>query len=237
MGDEWAESAATWDDDPIVRFYSEEAFRMVEEKVAPLLDLSASTVLDVGCGTGLLSRKLASRCLKVVSVDPSEAMVRQCRDKSADVPNMEIICGVVDDVADRRFDLAVASSVCAFVDDYVAFLRTVARTSTFFLQLDWRNDRATLGDYGAGFSETLLDDCLRNVGFTPKFLGNMFEIKPDEDTPTGYVIGALAERPISKDDLLSSNMDDDEEDGLPEEVTETSYFDCSNGTSVECIIL
>jgi demethylmenaquinone methyltransferase / 2-methoxy-6-polyprenyl-1,4-benzoquinol methylase len=44
-----------------------------------LLDARHQTVLDVGCGTGLMSAKLARMDRRVVAVDLSAAMIAQAR--------------------------------------------------------------------------------------------------------------------------------------------------------------
>ncbi|AWN31258.1 class I SAM-dependent methyltransferase [Streptomyces sp. NEAU-S7GS2] len=47
--------------------------------------------LDIGCGDGLLVRKLAGRIREVTGVDRSAAMVRLARERSAQVPNAAFV--------------------------------------------------------------------------------------------------------------------------------------------------
>ena len=42
-------------------------------------------VLDLGCGTGILTRPLAERGLKVIGVDPNEDMLRQAREAGGEI--------------------------------------------------------------------------------------------------------------------------------------------------------
>jgi 2-polyprenyl-3-methyl-5-hydroxy-6-metoxy-1,4-benzoquinol methylase len=44
-------------------------------------ELSASTVLDVGCGTGTLACELARRGIEVIGVDPAGASLEVARRK------------------------------------------------------------------------------------------------------------------------------------------------------------
>lgn len=48
---------------------------------AILAELGATSVLDVGCGTGVLARRLAARGLTVVAVDPAAASIDVARSK------------------------------------------------------------------------------------------------------------------------------------------------------------
>lgn len=51
--------------------------------------------LDVGCGTGELSRILAARARRVVGIDLSPEMVRVARERSRSLPNVEYRVGDV----------------------------------------------------------------------------------------------------------------------------------------------
>jgi SAM-dependent methyltransferase len=49
---------------------------------AILVELAASSVLDVGCGTGMLGARLAARGIEVIGVDPAAAMLDVARERS-----------------------------------------------------------------------------------------------------------------------------------------------------------
>jgi SAM-dependent methyltransferase len=57
-------------------------------------------VLDVGCGTGGLTRLLAARARRVIGIDLSPEMVRMARLRSTDLSNIEF---QVEDVNEWRF--------------------------------------------------------------------------------------------------------------------------------------
>lgn len=62
--------------------------------------------LEVGCGTGTFSRRLAERAKQVVALDLSSEMIRVARSRSAQFPNIEYRCDDVmsDDLPAGGFD-------------------------------------------------------------------------------------------------------------------------------------
>ncbi|KAJ8600840.1 hypothetical protein CTAYLR_008505 [Chrysophaeum taylorii] len=191
MDDEWAAAAATWNTDPCVITYS----KMAISRVEPLLP--ADKVMDLGCGTGHLARHLAPRARQVVAVDPSPAMLRPLREEG--IPNVLVVEGVLDDalatVHADSVDLVVASSVCAFVPNYPALLRRVAkilRAGGRFLQLDWRNEEATLDNHNGGFSDAVVREAMAT---TPLGLESLDDVRFDMGEGTNaHVIAVLARR-------------------------------------------
>ena len=80
------------------------------ELIARVADLAGKDVLDIGCGDGRTSRRLAGRGATVLGVDPDEASIAQaraggtsgaCRFRAADV--LELV------LPPASFDLVVFS--------------------------------------------------------------------------------------------------------------------------------
>ena len=139
MWDEVAEGG--WDENPSVQEYASHAAECFRNHVAPLLK-PEWTLLDLGCGTGPLTRLLSPQCRSIVAIDPSDAMIKVCRAKAP--ANATVLRTVVDDAFVRdysaAFDAVVASSVCAFVPDYPALLihiKSLLKPHGLFFQLDW----------------------------------------------------------------------------------------------------
>ncbi|WP_121371849.1 class I SAM-dependent methyltransferase [Frondihabitans australicus] len=85
-------------------------------------------VLDVGCGTGMLTRELVARGLTVAAVDPSEPLVSAVR---ASLPGVDARVAGAQRLpfADGVFDGALAQLVVNFLPDPAAGVREMARVT------------------------------------------------------------------------------------------------------------
>ena len=82
MSDDWDDHAAGWDGDPAARAYAEQAHRSLVDALAAFsMTIDGLRVLDFGCGTGLLTERLASSCRAIDAVDTSVAMLAVLDDK------------------------------------------------------------------------------------------------------------------------------------------------------------
>ena len=88
-------------------------------------------VLDLGCGNGVLTKKIADEGIPVVGVDPSESGVLGAKEM---FPNLDFrVCGVYDDPACAaldKFDLVVAEEVVEhlyYPDELLKFSRKVLK--------------------------------------------------------------------------------------------------------------
>jgi ubiquinone/menaquinone biosynthesis C-methylase UbiE len=79
--------------------------------IEQLVDLDGKRVLEVGCGTGRLTRFLASRATSVYAFDPNADSVRDAEASLADALRDRVRFAVHDaqalDLPRRRFDLAL----------------------------------------------------------------------------------------------------------------------------------
>ncbi len=165
--DSWDDVAAHWDDNADAHAYANMAFESWQRKVAPLAsELSLARVLDFGCGTGLLTAKLAPLCRKVIALDSSVEMIKQLEVKVAatNFANVTPLASTIDRQAlvehsstIRDFNLVVASSVCSFLPNFDTTLKYIVEAMSpgaIFVQWDWALDmpeekiRATYADSG-----------------------------------------------------------------------------------------
>ena len=150
---DWDDFAAGWDSNDDVRAYAEKAFDSWTRIVAPLIqELPETRVLDFGCGTGLLTEKLARLCGQFVAVDTSARMIDVLREKIAVEGVGNIIAlqvavtgASIDEHPELggKFDLIVTSSVCSFLPDYESTLGglcSLMNPGACFVQWDWLAD-------------------------------------------------------------------------------------------------
>lgn len=76
--------------------------------------------LDIGCGLGVLSRRLAARADNVLGLDLAEAAVARARARNADIPNMEFAQADIFDLPPElngNFDLVLLADVLYYAPD------------------------------------------------------------------------------------------------------------------------
>jgi predicted TPR repeat methyltransferase len=195
MDEHWEEHAKIWDADEDARFFADRALASLLEHV----DLHGDAwkqrrVLDFGCGTGLLTERLAPLVKEVVAVDISPAMLDVLRNKQLD--NVEVYCANIDDAAVRsaaswlaEFDLIVASSVCAFLPNYASTVGALARAlnpGSFFVQWDWLLPEEDDDDDGLTLAN--VESAFSNAGLAGVHVGRAFDVLFDADE-TPVLIG------------------------------------------------
>lgn len=142
--------AAAWDSNPDVHRASESALQAIL-KYRPDLDkakageTAASTglqVLEIGCGTGLLTLRLAPYVQNIVAVDAAEGMIdaltqKLARDEWAALRDrVQPLCIMLEDPEDpalprgddssaRKFDLAISHLVLHHIADHKTLLKTL----------------------------------------------------------------------------------------------------------------
>jgi SAM-dependent methyltransferase len=113
------------------------------DAVERMLPADARTVLDLGAGTGKLTRALATRGLEVFAVDPAPKMLDQLRTA---IPGATVSAGTAEDIplADASVDAVVVGQAWHWVDQDAA-IPSVARVlrpgGTLGLIWNLRDDR------------------------------------------------------------------------------------------------
>ena len=87
-------------------------------------------VIDVGCGSGYLTAKLATKGSHVVGVDPSREMIRIAKREYCHIPRLEFLNLSIEDFSncysDSRFDVAVSNMSLITIPNLDKTLRAVS---------------------------------------------------------------------------------------------------------------
>jgi SAM-dependent methyltransferase len=122
--DLWEQHAEWWIDgftDGADPEYTEQILPMAASELA-----GASTILDIGCGDGQISRMLAARGATVVGIDPTWNQIRVAHERDGGASYLRAAADGLP-FADASFDAAVACLVFEHIDAVDAAIAEVAR--------------------------------------------------------------------------------------------------------------
>lgn len=185
-GSEWDDYAEGWDDDEGARAYAGGAHSaLLTLQQERELDLATASVLDFGCGTGLLTELLVPAGATVLGVDTSEAMLAVLNAKAARNEWSTVRTSTELPTTPATYDLVVCSSVCSFLDDYPGTAQALAallRPGGLFVQWDWELDQndpdghgLRRSDIAAALAAAGLTDISINTGFSVPMGGETME--------------------------------------------------------------
>jgi SAM-dependent methyltransferase len=88
---------------------------------------SGAAVLEIGCGTGQLTRSLLARGLRVTAIDPGERLIARARAQLAGAGEVEFVNGRLEEVSlpQAHYSAAFSGSAIHWVDPDVGW-RTIA---------------------------------------------------------------------------------------------------------------
>jgi SAM-dependent methyltransferase len=154
--------------------------------------LPGASILELGCGTGRMTRQLVARGFQVTAVDESAAMLAQVRDA-------EVVHARIEELdLGRRFDAALLASNLLSVEPAQrrAFLRTCRRHADVALietlPLGWRpkkgdaplgevTARTHVGRFEAGVAHGHVDYEAHGQRWTHEFAMRVFADEPQLD--------------------------------------------------------
>ena len=177
MSENWDQYAEEWDTNEDVKIYSEKAYKTLLET----FEIEGLNILDFGCGTGLLTEKMAPFAHRILAVDSSEKMISVLKDKR--LKNVITLAVNLSEETMRankflqvKFDLIVASSVCAFLLDFektLRLLKTLLTPNGHFVQWDWLE---TMKDPGFGLTNNRIESAFINSGFQVLSISKPFSL-------------------------------------------------------------
>ncbi len=124
--------AAFYSSEPVARLLGRgPLFDRLRYAIDLAVELDASSVLDVGCGSGPLFAPLATRGIRVTGIDPAAAMVELARRQAAETPGLVEVRQMGWEDLDEKdaYDLAVALGVFDYVGRPAELLRRMGRAA------------------------------------------------------------------------------------------------------------
>lgn len=140
------DEAAQWDSNPLVHILSAEAWKALQKTIPMLQDEEHAKevdVLEIGCGTGLLTFLVAPSVREIVAVDAAEGMIRALKAKieKSQSKNVVPLAVLLEDPEDgklppantkdgesgprQKFDLILSHLVLHHIPDLKAVLTTM----------------------------------------------------------------------------------------------------------------
>lgn len=84
------------------------------------------TVLDLGCGTGILTAQLADFSKSVVGVDSSENMIKKAENQYRNIDFF--VCDALDLPFEKQFDVVFSNAVFHWINDHNLLLQNIKRS-------------------------------------------------------------------------------------------------------------
>lgn len=189
MSESWDDYAIGWETNNGVIQYADLAYQSLCEHCDPL----GLSILDFGCGTGLLTERLAKKANHIVALDTSSEMIAVLQGKklaNVDTLTEELSTAIAhaNPLLQSPFDLVVASSVCAFLDDYPEAIRQLSsllKPSGILMQWDWLRT-ADKSDFG--FTEFQVQSAFSNAALETLSIAQAFSVG-DEDNQMPVLMG------------------------------------------------
>ena len=177
MSDSWDDCADDWDTNIDVISYSEKAYKSLVQVV----NIEGKSILDFGCGTGLLTERLSPLANSIVSIDTSPKMIKVLQSKN--LPNVSSLSEPLtlelinnNPAFIKKFNIIVASSVFSFLPNYestLKLLKSLLVTDGLLIQWDWL---LSDNDSDFGLSEIAIKKALNNTGFKQVVLTKPFSL-------------------------------------------------------------
>ena len=181
MSDNWDDYAEEWDKNIDAISYSEKAYGSLIKEI----NIEGKTILDFGCGTGLLTERLSPLASSIVAIDTSTEMIAVLRSK--ELPNVTSLSEPLtseliknNSAFDNKFNIIVASSVFSFLTNYdsiLKLLKSLLVTDGLLIQWDWLTPDS---NSALGLSETTIKQSLSNAGFKKVVLTKPFSLTAEK---------------------------------------------------------
>jgi 2-polyprenyl-3-methyl-5-hydroxy-6-metoxy-1,4-benzoquinol methylase len=172
MSERFNEAAADWDKGDTRQKIAQAVFQTITSRVALLNHME---ILDFGCGTGLLSFKIAPLVRSVTGVDLSEKMLEQLEAKNTSSLHVTPICrDIVKESLEKTYHGIVSSMAIHHVEDLETLFKTFRaclKRDGFIAIADLEVEDGTFHTHGNdgvhhfGFEREVLRKIIEEAGF------------------------------------------------------------------------
>ncbi|MBN2871139.1 MAG: methyltransferase domain-containing protein [Campylobacterales bacterium] len=172
MTERFNHAAAEWDKGDTRQQIAQAVFQTITSRVALLNHMD---ILDFGCGTGLLSFKIAPLVRSVTGVDLSEKMLEQLEAKNTDSLRVTPLCrDIMKEPLDKTFHGIVSSMAMHHVEDLPGLFKTFRsclKKDGFVALADLEAEDGTFHTHGNdgvhhfGFEREKLRTIIEDAGF------------------------------------------------------------------------
>lgn len=136
------------------------------------------TILDLGCGTGMLTVQLAGLCSKIVGVDSSQSMIEKAKEQFSNIEF--IVCDALALPFENEFDVVFSNAVFHWISDHDTLLKNIYKVL---------NPKGLLVcEFGASGNIAAIEDA-----FTKACNDLEYEYEPKFNFPTAEDFGKLLE--------------------------------------------
>ncbi|WP_432633042.1 class I SAM-dependent methyltransferase [Brachyspira sp.] len=142
-------------------------------------DNKEQTILDLGCGTGVLTAQLRDYGSKVIGVDSSENMIDKAKKQFGNIEFM--VCDALDLPFENEFDVVFSNAVFHWISDHDALLSNVKKVL--------KSHGLLVCEFGANGNISTIENA-----FVKVYSGLGYEYAPKFNFPTSESFGKLLEK-------------------------------------------
>ena len=196
MTDTFAHKAAGWDQPDKIKMSDKFAAELLKH-----VDLQPHwKALEIGAGTGLVGLQLLPMLKSCVFEDTSEAMLAILKQKTDELPNVEIVHGEVTAYTQPDIDLVFSNMAFHHITDIAATLQhlhTITKPGARVVVGDLRSEDGSFHHFEAvphrGFETNELAGLYRQCGFEVQLIKtyNILHREESPGNPTDYELFIL----------------------------------------------
>lgn len=198
MSERFNQAAAEWDKGDTRQNIAQAVFDTIASRIALKSDMD---ILDFGCGTGLLSFKIAPMVRTVTGVDLSEKMLEQLEAKNTESVHVTpLCCDIMESPLEQTFHEIVSSMAMHHVEDlsklFETFYRHVRRDG-FIAVADLEAEDGTFHTHGNegvhhfGFEREKLRRIIEQAGFAHVRFHHAYTVEKEERDYPIFVVTAM----------------------------------------------